>query len=220
MRKALLSFLLAIVEPLTERGYALLIGVIIALILYGVVEGASLFWLVASFVGARSAYLVAQVLGETSRRSRLEQMIECAGLLAFCLLAPLVWILYTREIVSLRANNGWTVVVVDLLGLILYLIPFAVSSPGAPLRRIWWGLPLWPATMLLIAGIQLRHPYLNPVNPDRVALAAERVLALRDGITAGQHYDWVTAHARMLDEQGNPEAAIRFYLDALRLNPY
>src|SRR5688500_15516077 len=73
--------------------------------------------------------------------------------------------------------------------------------------------------MLLIAGIQLRHPYLNPVNPDHVKLAAERVLALDDGILAGRHYDWVTDYANMLDEHGSPDQAIRFYLDSLRLNP-
>ncbi|WP_025040022.1 hypothetical protein [Nitrosospira briensis] len=232
MRNTFVSFLLAAVEWLTEKGYRLLIGVAIVLILYGAVEGESLFWLVASFVGARCAYLVAQIvgkrqnsgdgpgIGETNRRSRLEQMSECAGLLAFCILAPLAWVLYTSEIVSLRSSQSWPAVVVALLGFILYLSPFAISSPGARLRLIWWGLPLLPAAMLLIVGIQDRHPYLNPVNPHRAALAAERVLALRDGIAAGHHYDWVTAHARMLDEQGSTGEAIRFYLDALHLNPY
>lgn len=147
-------------------------------------------------------------------------MIECAGLPAFCILGLLVWMLYTQEIVSLRFSQGWPAVVAALAGLILYLLPFAVSSPGARLRLIWWGLPLLPAAMLLIAGIQDRHPYLNPLNPHRGVLAAERVLALQDGIVAGQHYDWVTAHARMLDEHGNPAEAVRYYLDALRLNPY
>ncbi|MEO6823784.1 MAG: hypothetical protein ABI167_03485 [Nitrosospira sp.] len=114
MRNAFLSFLLEAVEWLTGKGYVLLIGVAIALILYGAVGGESLFWLVASFVGARCAYLVAQIVrkpqgpgdgqdpGEPNRRARLEQMIECAGLLAFCILGPLVWMLYTQEIVSCR----------------------------------------------------------------------------------------------------------------------
>ncbi|SFW37508.1 hypothetical protein [Nitrosovibrio sp. Nv17] len=231
MRNVFLSFLLAAVERLTEKGYILLIGVLVALILYGTVAGENLFWLVASFVGARGIYLAAQIAhpqqdpgeaqhaGEARRRSRREQMIECAGLLAFCLLAPLAWVLYTREIVSLRSSHDWVTMLVASLGLVLYLLPFALSSPGAPGRRIWWGLPLLPAVVLLVAGIQLRHPYLNPVNPDRVALAAERVLALDDGVLAGQHHDWVTAHARMLDEQGDSAEAIRLYLHALRLNP-
>jgi hypothetical protein len=232
MRDIFLSLLLTAAEWLTGKGYYLLIGVIVILILYGAVEGESLFWPVASFVGARCAYLAAQIvkkqqnpgegrdLGETCRQSRLEQMIECAGLLAFCILAPLVWLLYTHEIVSLRFSQSWSAVAAVLLGLILYLLPFAISSPGARLRLIWWGFPLLPAAMLLIAGIQDRHPYLNPVNPYRTMLAAERVLALDDGVVAGQDYDWVTAHAHMLDEQGNLAEATRFYLGALRLNPY
>ncbi|MEO6823783.1 MAG: hypothetical protein ABI167_03480 [Nitrosospira sp.] len=120
---------------------------------------------------------------------------------------------------SLRFSQGWPTVVAALLGLLLYLLPFAVSSPGARLRLIWWGFPLLPAAMLLIAGIQDRHRYLNPLNPHRVMLAAERVLALGDGIVAGQHYDWVTAFARTLDEHGNPAEAVIYYRDALRLNP-
>jgi predicted Zn-dependent protease len=231
MRNAFQFLLLAIAERLTSKAYVLLFSIVAVLILYGAVEGESLFWLVASFVGARCAYLAVQIvgkqqnpgdwqdLGERNHRSRLEQTIECAGLLAFCLLTPSVWVLYTHEIASLHTYQSWPAVVVTLLGLILYLLPFAVSSPGAPLRHIWWGLPLLPAAMLLIAGIQLRHPYLNPVNPDHVKLAAERVLALDDGILAGRHYEWVTAYANMLDEHGSPDQAIRFYLDSLRLNP-
>jgi predicted Zn-dependent protease len=232
MGSAFRSFLLVVVERLTEKGYALLIGIIVALVLYGAVKGESLFGLVVSFVGARCAYLIAQIAnkqqnagewqdpGETKPRSQLEEMIECAGLLGFCLLFPLVWMLYTREIVSLRTNQSWATVIVVLLGLIFYLLPFAVSTPGVRLRSVWWGLPLLPAAVLLIAGIHVRHPYLNPFNPDRERLAAERVLALEDGILAGHHYDWLTAHARTLHEHGNPEEAIRFYQAALRLNPY
>jgi predicted Zn-dependent protease len=66
----------------------------------------------------------------------------------------------------------------------------------------------------------LRHPYLNPFNPDHDRLAAERVLAMKNTIVAGRDADWVLRYARQLDKRGESAKAIYYYQEGLRLNPY
>jgi predicted Zn-dependent protease len=274
MREALLSLLSTTTGWLTNRLLVILIAAIVVLTLYGIVEEERLLWLVVSFVGARAAYLIAQiarkpptsadwqslnrrlvsefssakaraaaarklkvaesatpeeladalVAAEQSkwahRRPRVEQAIECAGLFGYCLALPAAAVLYGDEIVSLRLHQDWRGLSVVLAGTALYWMPFLISRAGTKLRVFWWGLPLAPATVLVICGVQFKHPYLNPFNPDRLALAAQRVLALRDNILAGQHYDWVSRYARTLEARGDTAAAARYYQESLRLNPY
>jgi hypothetical protein len=68
-------------------------------------------------------------------------------------------------------------------------------------------------------GIQTLHPYLNPLNPDRDRLAAEKILSLKDNVLAGRYADWVLRYAYELEEKGESNEAIHFYREGVRLDP-
>lgn len=106
------------------------------------------------------------------------------------------------------------------LCLALYAWPHRwMKSARLTIYRIWWwALPLGPALFLVIEALQTRHPYLNPFHPNHAALAATRVLKLKNNVIAGRHADWVLRYARQLDEGGKPKEALLFYREGLRLD--
>jgi hypothetical protein len=153
-------------------------------------------------------------------RSKRELGAEVLGLIAFVLLLPLDVGLYTHDVFSLRGGLGWAGFLVAGLGVGLYAWPHRRwKSPDQEDMRIWWwALPFIPAFLLLTHAVATRHPYLNPFNPDRPRLAAERVLSLKNIVTAGQYADWVLRYAQKLDAQGEQQSAIHYYREALRLD--
>ncbi len=92
------------------------------------------------------------------------------------------------------------------------------SSDHSDFRIWWWTLSFAVALLPLYSGFETRHPYLNPFNPNHDRLAAERVLSLKNNVTAGGYSDWVLRYARQLDGRGESERAIHFYREALRLD--
>ena len=155
-------------------------------------------------------------------RPKRELTAEALGVIAFAILIPLDIALYTSDIFSFRASHhwGWEGVTVVTLCLGLYAWPYrALKSPDASDVRIWWWvLPFAIALLAMFHVVQTRHPYLDPFNPDRDRLAAERVLSLKNNVVAGAYADWVLRYARQLDQQGQSQQAIHFYREGLRLH--
>jgi predicted Zn-dependent protease len=153
-------------------------------------------------------------------RPKRELAAEALGVMAFAVLIPLVIALYTRDFFSLRTPQGWAGAGVVVLCLGVYAWPYRrLKSPKlSDVRILWWVIPFAVAFPLLTHAIHTRHPYLDPFNPDRDRLAAERVLALKNNVVAGHHADWVLRYARQLDQRGDSPAAIRFYREGLRLD--
>ena len=155
-------------------------------------------------------------------RSKRELTAEALGVIAFAILIPLDIALYTSDIFSFRASHhwGWSGVTVVALCLGLYAWPYrALKSPDASDVRIWWWmLPFTIALLAMFHAVQTRHPYLNPFNPDRDRLAAERVLSLKNNVVAGSYADWVLRYGRQLDQRGQSQQAIHFYREGLRLD--
>lgn len=157
-------------------------------------------------------------------RSKRELFADALGVLAFALLIPIDVALYTKDIFSLRASQhwGWDGAIVAALSLAAYAWPYrSFKSPDqADLRIWWWTLPFAVSLLAMTHAVHSRHPYLNPFNPDRDRLAAERVLSLKNNVVAGAYADWVLRYARDLDQRGDMPGAIHFYREALRLNPH
>ena len=153
-------------------------------------------------------------------RSKRELGAEALGVVAFIILIPLDVALYTHDIYSLRSWQGWEGALVAMFCVGLYAWPHRwLKSPDhSDVRIWWWALPFVIAFLVLNHAIEKRHPYLNPFNPERNRLAAERVLSQKNNIVAGQYADWVLRYARQLDEQGQSGQAIHFYREALRLD--
>ena len=155
-----------------------------------------------------------------AQRSKQELGAEALGLLAFAVLAPLNVALYTSDIVSLRTGQGWEGVIVAVICLALYAWPHrGLKGPTfSRLRILWWALPFPLGLVLMSRGVETRHPYLNPFNPNSDRLAAERVLSLKNNVVAGRYADWVLRYARQLDQQGQSQRAVHFYREALQLD--
>jgi hypothetical protein len=160
------------------------------------------------------------VQGYVAPRPKRELAAEALGVTAFALLIPLAVALYTRDFFSLRMAQGWVGAGVVALCLGLYAWPHrAFKSPEfSDIRILWWIIPFVVAFPLLTHAIHTRHPYLDPFNPDHDRLAAERVLALKNNVVAGQYADWVVRYARQLDQRGDSQSAIHFYREGLRLD--
>lgn len=153
-------------------------------------------------------------------RPKRELGAEAIGVASFSLVIPLVVALYSRDFFSLRMTQGWAGAAVVALCLGLYAWPHCwLKSPGlSELRILWWVIPFALAVPLLVHVVKARHPYLNPFDPEHDRLAAERVLALKNNVVAGQHADWVLRYARQLDQRGEAQSAIHFYREGLRLD--
>lgn len=153
-------------------------------------------------------------------RPTRELFAEGLGVVAFAILIPLAVALYTRDFFSLRTGQGWEGAIVMAICIGLYLLPhWRWKSPdNSEIRIWWWALPFVIGFATVNHAVGMRHPYLNPFNPDHNRLAAERVLALKNNVVAGYHADWVLRYARELDKQGQTEQAIHFYRETLRLD--
>jgi hypothetical protein len=153
-------------------------------------------------------------------RSKRELGAEVLGVVAFAILIPLTIALFTRPIFSFRGGQGWEGALVAVLCVGLYAWPHRwLKSPEcSELRILWWALPFVVAFPLMIYAVKNRHPYLNPFEPDRYRLAAERVLSLKNNVVAGQYADWVLRYARQLDERGESQQAIEYYRASLRFD--
>jgi predicted Zn-dependent protease len=149
-----------------------------------------------------------------------ELFAEALGVVAFAILIPLAVAFYSRDFFSLRIGHGWEGALVMAVCICLYLLPHWrwKSQDASELRTWWWVLPFIIGFTAVSFALQARHPYLNPLNPDRNRLAAERVLSLKNNIIAGYHADWVLRYAQQLDQQGQAKQAIHYYQETLRLN--
>lgn len=154
-------------------------------------------------------------------RSIRELYAEGMGVVAFALLLPLVYALYTNEIFSLDRQQSWTEALVALGCLCLHAFPHvAFKTPArASYRIIWWTIPFCAGLLLLQHLIETRHPYLNPANSDRNRLASDRVLSLNNNILAGYYATWISRYAEDLEKRGDAQQAIHLYEESLRRHP-
>lgn len=150
-----------------------------------------------------------------------EIFAEGMGVVAFALLLPLVYALYTNEIFSLERQQSWTEALIAFGCLCLYACPHvAFKSPAqCRLRIIWWAIPFLAGLFLLQDLIETRHPYLNPYNPDRNRLAAEHVLLIKNNVVSGYYAGWISRYAEDLEKSGDTQKAIHLYEEALRREP-
>lgn len=149
---------------------------------------------------------------------RLAEGIGCVG---FLMLLPWVMELASSDFVSMRRSYGFADAGFFLVCLGLYALPLLRRLQGWPVAAfwIWWVLPTVSLVPTAAFLLQNRHPYLDPLNPQRVRLAAEKVLGHRDFIVASDHADWVVEHAGELARQGEKERAVELCQEALRMNP-
>ncbi len=161
------------------------------------------------------------VRGLTSPRLKRELWAEGLGVIAFAMVIPLDIALYTRDFFSVRTSLGWEGTAIATICVLFYLWPhIGLKSPDlSDVRICWWTLPFVFGFLALFYALEVRHPYLNPLNPDRDRLAAEKILSLKDNVLAGRYADWVLRYARELDKQGKSQEAIHFYEEGARLNP-
>jgi hypothetical protein len=211
--------------------------VLLLLVLFGWVPGTRLLLLLLLIVAGRAALLGAEALrkrrtaadrhahtdpvGYVGPRARRELAAEVVGLLTFGLLLPFGFLLFTRDIVSLRCGHDLFGSGVAVLCLALYAWPhrFERVAGVADRRILWWLLPALPAVAIVYTGVTVHHPYLDPRRENRVELAAARVLELDSNVVAGAHADWVFAHAAEVAARGESGRAIALYRKGLHLAP-
>jgi predicted Zn-dependent protease len=154
-------------------------------------------------------------------RSGLELAAEASGVIAYVLIIPLDIALYSADFFSCRLGYGWKGALIAVSCVMAYALPFRFmkGSRCDTLRMFWWATPLVVSLPLLERAVQLHHPYLNPLESNRVQLAAERVLSLKNGVIAGRHSDWVLRYAQQLDAAGDWQKAAVYYRYAVRFNP-
>ncbi len=171
---------------------------------------------------AAAVIVAGQRAGYRPPRAKGELTVEAIGLATFLLLLPLATALWTLTYVSTALPFSWGAFLVVAVCAAAYGLPFRLwkrRRRWSGRRRLWWAVPVVPAVVLCVAGIDLRHPYLSPLQPERLRLEAERVLALDNIVVAGRHADVVARYARHLEAGGRPEEAVAYYHAALRLNP-
>jgi hypothetical protein len=154
-------------------------------------------------------------------RNRRELGCEAVGLVTYAALLPIVAVLLSRDFVTVGGLEGWVGLSAVLLCVGLYCWPLTWNRTRlfSNARRYWWTLPTLPALALIYYGITVLHPYLDPSRPDRVKLAAEKVLSLHSNVEASRRPGWVFAYARQLEGQGDTEEARHYYRAGLRLDP-
>jgi predicted Zn-dependent protease len=153
-------------------------------------------------------------------RAKAELLCEFVGLLSYLLLCPFVFALFGLDFVSLNLPLTWTAFTPLLVSCLAYVVPFFLwKEAGASRTRcLWWSLPFFPLLILALYGVEVRHPYLNPLNPDRQRIAAERVLAMDSIISSGRLAETVKRYGQLLEQAGELEEALLIYQSALRLN--
>lgn len=157
----------------------------------------------------------------TQPRSIRELLADGMGVIAFAIFLPMAFALYTNEIFSLERQQGWREALVAFGCIALYVCPHVLlKAPAqAHLRIMWWTIPFFIGLFLVPHLVETRHPYLNPANPDRNRLAAERVLTLKNNVVSGYYAGWITRYAEDVETHGDTQQAIRLYEESLRREP-
>ena len=190
----------------------------IGLLLYGRFSDLELGPMLPLLVALRGAWIIRQAFVEP--RGGADLAAEVIGLITFALLLPGAVTLYTRPFVFTPSEFGWLPPLVAAVSLGLYALPLLLPrTPIGHWRGLWWTLPALPAAAVVVFAVSRWHPYLNPLRADRQALAAQRVLSLRNNITAGAYVGWVVDYARTLEAQGDTATARRLYEKSLQLDP-
>ncbi len=167
----------------------------------------------AAIAGMRAAYVRPRPAGVL--------WAEGFGNVGYLVVLPVVLALALMEFVSFRRSYGWQEMAVFAGCAGLYALPLLKRWQGLPPRYfwLWWAAPmvvLIPFGWLLVKNV---HPYLDPLNPDRLSLAAEKVLSLEDHIAAADHADWIVRYAESLPADQQKEA-LRLCEAALRMQPH
>jgi predicted Zn-dependent protease len=149
------------------------------------------------------------------------RVAEAIGGVGFLILLPWVMELARYDLVSFRRSYDMAEAFFFALCVGLYVVPWLRRFRGWPVTVFWFWWVL-PAVVLLPTALHLlqsRHPYLDPMNPERVRLAAEKVLNYPDFIVAADHADWVVDYAREMAGRGEKAQAVELCRTALRMNP-
>jgi hypothetical protein len=204
------------------------LAALVALVLYGRLSADKLLILIGIFIAMRLIAIATALFrargvppnAAQPARTKLEIFAEFGGLIAFLILIPLDVALATFDFFSLRLSHGWSAAIFVAACALLYFVPrlWRAFPGGSHGRALYWFAPFFPALFVLITLLVTKHPYLNPLHPDRNRLAAEKVLSFLD-LYANDYIDWVLRYAVELDDEGNTQSAADYYRAALRLNP-
>lgn len=156
-------------------------------------------------------------------RSRGVLVAETIGLFGFGILRPVVVALYSTDFFEFHRSYLWTDVLVFAGSCALYAAPHhpRFRRTGLMTPWVWWGYSTMAFAALFVVQLSTAHAYLNPFNPDRGRIAAEKVVVMSrwDNIRASKLVGYLTDYAEELARQGEKQKAAALCEHALRLCP-
>ncbi len=130
-----------------------------------------------------------------------EIICEIIGLYSFALLLPLNLFIFSRDFVSPWSSFSYMGYGVLLACIACYwLIKKHIAKKTV--KMLFWLTPFIPGLLFFSYGVAIKHPYINPFNPDKIRLRAEKVIALQDNVAAANYWFWVFEYAQQLQTQG------------------
>jgi len=155
--------------------------------------------------------LLEKIKSETPNpRSWNEISSEFFGLVSLALLLPVNIDLYTQEFVSPMAGYSYLASGIVFVCIGFYWLPKVYFS-SAKARMFYWSTPLLPALFFAGYGASVKHPYLNPFNPNQNRLKAEKIISLQDNVEAASHWYWLYDYAIQAQQQGHINEAVEVY---------
>ena len=146
---------------------------------------------------------------------------DAIGVVSFLLLLPFFLTLKGHDFVSWRGGYTFTDLLIFGACLLLYALPLLPWTRRVPhsVLWLWWCGPLFYLIPASIDLISLKHPYLNPWNPERTRLHAERLLATRDGVTISSEAHLLVDYAEEMAARGESQKAVELCQYAVRMSP-
>lgn len=147
-----------------------------------------------------------------------ELVSEILGVVSLVLLLPINFCLYSQTFVSPREGFSYIGYGIVLVCIAIYFLSNKYIK-SVRLKKACY-LILFVVTMSF-GGLQVseNHNYLNPFNPEKVRLRAEKILSLNDNVEAASHWSWLFAYASLQQEQGNIIEATQLFAHILTLVP-
>lgn len=205
---------------MTPLDYIRLVLLIIGLVLWGTIPRDGTIFLLSLFVLWRLEHIISlpsKGLGKwfKSRRAKWELV-----LLPFTMgLLPFMIALLATDIFSRQRSDDYRAILVVIAAAVIHLGLVRLSRHSLTLAKLSGLALIIIVSVSTVRLIHTKHPYLNPFEPERKRLLAERVLSLQNNVVAESHVGYVFAYADELYGEGQLEEALRFYQQGLHLGP-